>query len=151
MLHPHGWSLTTPAELMPYGWTTVDLWAAPLVTGLFAFLTHAQPFWARLHLTTLGFSRPADINSLEVDPWNPWSVEDARALGALILWALFAIRTINNFGITWWKAKPKKKEVMRSSECFVRIVICLSRCNPGCQESTADDITPSGRRKRHNE
>ncbi|KAL5533496.1 hypothetical protein ACEPAF_5272 [Sanghuangporus sanghuang] len=49
MLNPTGWSLVTPAELRPYGWTTVDLWCAPLTTGLYALLTHAQPFWAELH------------------------------------------------------------------------------------------------------
>jgi hypothetical protein len=125
MLHPGGWSLATPEELKTYGWTTVDLWAAPLVTGLFALLTHAQPFWTYLHLAIVGFSRPIDVQSLEDDPVKPWSVDDARSLGAVVLWVLFATRTANNFGIAWWKTRSKKKEVMRSSECFLRLVIAL--------------------------
>lgn len=42
-------TVQTPPELQAYGWMTVDLWCAPLVTGLYAFLTHAQPFWGDLH------------------------------------------------------------------------------------------------------
>ena len=49
-LHPTVLTLTTPAELRPYGWTTTDIWCAPLVTALYALLTHAQPFWADLHV-----------------------------------------------------------------------------------------------------
>jgi hypothetical protein len=116
MLSPGGWYLTTPAELKPYGWTTMDLWVAPLITGLSALFTHAQPFWTYLHLSLVGFSRPVDIQNLDQNPVKPWSTADARALGAVILWFLFATRTIKNMGVTWWNTKPKKKEVMRSSE-----------------------------------
>lgn len=49
MLSPTGFSLCTPTELRAYGWTIADLWCAPLVTGLYALLTHAQPAWAELH------------------------------------------------------------------------------------------------------
>ena len=52
--HPYALTLTTPTEILPYGWTTTDLWCAPLVTGLYAFLTHAQPFWADAHGVALG-------------------------------------------------------------------------------------------------
>ena len=51
---PYPLTLTTPTELLPGGWTTTDLWCAPLVTGLYAFLTHAQPFWADAHGVALG-------------------------------------------------------------------------------------------------
>lgn len=116
MLHPRGWYLATPAELKSYGWTTVDLWAAPLITGLTALLTHAQPFWTFLHLSLVGLSRPLAIQNMDETLVKPWSIEDARAFGAVVLWVLFASRTVKNLGITWWNTKPKKKEVMRSSE-----------------------------------
>jgi hypothetical protein len=122
MLHPAGWHLATPAELKPYGWTTVDLWAAPLVTGLAALLTHAQPFWAYLHLSLVGFSSPLVILNKE-DLVKPWNTNDARAFGAVVLWVLFASRTVMNHGVAWWNAKPKKKEVMRSSE-DLRLTLC---------------------------
>lgn len=96
-LHPTPLTLTTPAELRPYGWTATDLWCAPLITGLFALLTHAQPFWADLHVTIIGllggylgeskFAHSADA----VDP------EVARAVCALILAGMFSTRTVKNF------------------------------------------------------
>ncbi|KAJ2972081.1 hypothetical protein NUW54_g12351 [Trametes sanguinea] len=52
---PYALRLTTPTEFLPYGWTTTDLWCAPLITGLYAFLTHAQPFWADAHNVALGW------------------------------------------------------------------------------------------------
>ena len=45
-LQPYALTLTTPPEMQPLGWSTTDLWCAPLITGLYATLTHAQPFWA---------------------------------------------------------------------------------------------------------
>ncbi|KAH7072323.1 hypothetical protein BKA62DRAFT_778722 [Auriculariales sp. MPI-PUGE-AT-0066] len=43
MLNPSGFALATPTELQQYGWTTLDLWVAPIVTGLHALAS--QPFW----------------------------------------------------------------------------------------------------------
>ena len=41
MLDPSGWRVDrTPPEALPWGWTAVDLWTAPVVTGLWASLTH---------------------------------------------------------------------------------------------------------------
>ncbi|KAH9001573.1 hypothetical protein EDB92DRAFT_77653 [Lactarius akahatsu] len=40
LLRPTPMQVSTPPELLPYGWTATDLWAAPLVTGLYATLTH---------------------------------------------------------------------------------------------------------------
>lgn len=98
-LEPTPLTLTTPDELKPYGWTTTDIWSAPLITGLYALLTHAQPFWAEFHTiisTALGGA------SGKVDPMDP---ESARALCALILAVLFSTRTAKNFGLIWKKSE----------------------------------------------
>lgn len=115
MFNPSGWCLATPAELQRYGWTTVDLWVAPLITGIVATLTHAQPFWTYLHLLLMSFVRPVTAEALEKNPINPWTIAEARSFGAVILWVLFATRTVRNFGNAWWQMKPTKKDVMRSS------------------------------------
>jgi len=97
-LYPTPLTLTTPAELRPYGWTTTDLWCAPLVTGLYALLTHAQPFWADLHVLIIKLlgGYPGDKQSMitaeAVDP------EVARVICTLVLIGLFTTRTLKNFG-----------------------------------------------------
>jgi len=99
-LEPTPLKLTTPAELKPYGWTATDIWCAPLITGLYALLTHAQPFWAELHgvmSTVLGGAGD------KVQPMDP---ESARALCALILAAMFSTRTVKDFGLTWKNSNP---------------------------------------------
>lgn len=63
MLSPTGYTLRTPAELGAYGWTTVDLWCAPLVTGLYALLTHAQPAWAAAHAVLVEFTSGSGAGS----------------------------------------------------------------------------------------
>ena len=56
MLHPSGLRLaSTPPELRAWGWSTTDLWCAPLTTAIYATLTHAQPFWAGLHALVVSF------------------------------------------------------------------------------------------------
>ena len=130
MLHPTGFTVSTPAELRAYGWTTMDLWCAPVITSIYALLTHAQPFWADLHrmLVSLGVGVPyattivettlADLSekipSVEV---APLSHEDARAICAILLGVMFAARTVRNFGPEFIKSwKGEKKRVMRSSK-----------------------------------
>jgi len=124
-IEPTTLTLTTPAELQPYGWTATDLWCAPLITGLYALLTHAQPFWAELHSvisTILG-----GVGD-KVEPMDP---ESARALCALILAGMFTTRTAKNFGIVW-----KKSEYCRFFSfwggrdiCFVQVLMRRSRYN----------------------
>jgi len=92
-LHPTPLTLTTPTELLPYGWTTTDLWSAPLITGLYALLTHAQPFWANAHASILGW-----IGSTSGKEMEPVDYETARAACAVVLMVLFSTRAINNFG-----------------------------------------------------
>jgi hypothetical protein len=90
-------TLTTPPELRPYGWTTTDLWCAPLITGLHALLTHAQPFWADLHVLIVGLfwghfnERGSKLATEAVDP------EMARAICTLVLIGMFATRAVKNF------------------------------------------------------
>ncbi|GJJ11909.1 hypothetical protein Clacol_006147 [Clathrus columnatus] len=115
MLSPTGLSLVTPAELEPYGWTTVDLWIAPLITGLWATLTHAQPTWTQLHIMFVSF-----IHSINGTQYGktfdestvlPWSTSDVRSLSAMIIWVCFATRTARNFGVAWWANKSKKESL----------------------------------------
>ena len=101
-LQPYALTLTTPAEMLPWGWTTTDLWAAPFITGLYALLTHAQPFWADAHAVTLGWLGSSAAEVAKVQPVDP---EYARALCAVVLMSLFSKRTVQNF------SKPQVKRV----------------------------------------
>ncbi|KAH9857557.1 hypothetical protein C2E23DRAFT_770397 [Lenzites betulinus] len=100
---PYALTLTTPTEFLPYGWTTTDLWCAPLITGLYALLTHAQPFWADAHDVALGWlGRPdAEAKVAAVDD------ETARAVCAVVLAGLFATRAVRNFAPKTAAAKLK--------------------------------------------
>lgn len=117
--HPIPLTLTTPVELRPYGWTTADLWCAPLITGLYALLTHAQPFWGELHemiAIILGANAQGCVmnggklaGGCVVESVDEGS---ARAICALILSGLFVGRTAKNFAgeLKWgWKTSPVMK------------------------------------------
>ncbi|KAG6328574.1 hypothetical protein ID866_10515 [Astraeus odoratus] len=101
LLQPTPLSFTTPPELLPYGWTTTDLWCAPLVTGLYAALTHAQPFWVDVHavLGTLvgghGYTEALNAGK-KMEALGP---ETARAACALVLTGMFVTRTARTFGV----------------------------------------------------
>ncbi|KAJ7074070.1 hypothetical protein C8F01DRAFT_1099122 [Mycena amicta] len=97
-LNPTPIAIQTPSELQPYGWTATDLWAAPLVTGLYALLTHAQPFWADAHGLLSGMLGGGVVAALDAD--------EARAVCVLVLTGLFVTRTVKNFGTV---EKPKDK------------------------------------------
>ena len=119
MLQPSGYAVKTPPEFHPYGWTTIDLWCAPFISGLYAFLTHAQPFWTEMHFYLVDMWRRMTFTKSPValsgwlDHVNsnsffyttyPMSKERARAVCALILMALFVGRTLRNFGgFAEWK------------------------------------------------
>jgi len=107
MLSPKGWSVTTPPELKPSGWTTMDLWVAPLMTAIFATATHLQPFWVELQLlllSALGSAPEAPIADgvdekfAVADTVQPMSVDNARTLCFLLMATLFSGRAIRNFG-----------------------------------------------------
>lgn len=102
-------TLTTPPELLPYGWTAMDLWIAPLVTGLYATLTHAQPFFAYLHTLLFSFFSPLGLASYSPslnpeyfvmeEAVAPLNADDARAVCALVLSALFSLRVVRTLGL----------------------------------------------------
>lgn len=138
MLSPYGWHLKTPPELLEGGWRTMDLWVAPLMTGIYALLTQSQPAWVPYHTylikrvgkpTLFGsFEYATDILQEEDGHWKEFDVSmasvkpigavEARSICALVLCVLFAYRSIINFGFDWTKtAKNKQKKVIRSSEC----------------------------------
>lgn len=105
-LQPYALTFTTPAEMLPYGWTTADLWAAPFITGLYALLTHAQPFWADAHAVSMGWLGAASEVGKVVQPVDP---EYARALCAAVLVGLFSTRTAKNFGLIQATQAPAPK------------------------------------------
>ncbi|KAJ6531286.1 hypothetical protein B0H19DRAFT_1191073 [Mycena capillaripes] len=100
-LNPTPIALQTPPELEPYGWTATDLWCAPLVTGIYALLTHAQPFWADLHTVLSGMLGAGAINTKTgvVEALDPHT---ARAVCVVILTTLFVGRTVKNFAPEVW-------------------------------------------------
>ncbi|KAF8162832.1 hypothetical protein B0H34DRAFT_693097 [Crassisporium funariophilum] len=100
-LNPTSLALQTPPELQAYGWTTADLWCAPVVTGLYALLTHAQPFWADMHSVLSNVLGASQLDEA-VKPLDP---EIARAVCALFLSTLFVGRATKNFGL-WKKPFP---------------------------------------------
>ncbi|KAI0261066.1 hypothetical protein BC834DRAFT_845814 [Gloeopeniophorella convolvens] len=95
---PDAVRLTTPPELLPYGWTATDLWAAPLVTGLYATLTHAQPFFAQLHALLFAFFAPLGLAAAEGGKVAPVDAATARAACAVLLCGLYAARAVRTFG-----------------------------------------------------
>ena len=100
---------TTPPELLPYGWTATDLWVAPLVTALYATLTHAQPFFTRLHTLLFSFFSPLGLAQLSFQHEKlgssdvegivvPLEADRARAVCVLVLAASFGLRAVRAYG-----------------------------------------------------
>ncbi|KAG7453031.1 uncharacterized protein BT62DRAFT_925574 [Guyanagaster necrorhizus] len=106
LMNPTPMMLQTPPELMPYGWTTSDLWCAPAITGLYALLTHAQPFWAEAHTFIFDLLNGGAVSEKAVHPVDN---DTARAVCAVLLAALFAGRTVKNFRHLWLEPKLKVK------------------------------------------
>lgn len=104
-------AVQTPPELGAYGWTTVDLWCAPAMTSLYAFLTHAQPFWADLHTLIVELLGGATAGKA-IEPVDP---EVARVICAMILSGLFSSRTVVNFNM--WKKPVQKRESYPFFDC----------------------------------
>ena len=115
-------TLTTPPELLPYGWTATDIWIAPLVTGLYATLTHAQPFFAHLHALLFLFFSPLGLAPLSSKS-NGFAIEgavvpldanDARAVCVLVLSALFSLRAVRSFGSGATQPEPARAAFVTS-------------------------------------
>ncbi|KAI6037002.1 hypothetical protein BKA83DRAFT_4170620 [Pisolithus microcarpus] len=100
LLHPTPLAVSTPPELLPYGWTTTDLWCAPLITAIYATLTHAQPFWADVHAVLVGLLGGA-VDADGLTKLEPLDAETARAACALVLTGLFVTRTTRTFGVSF--------------------------------------------------
>ena len=96
-LEPQPLTVTTPPELLPYGWATTELWSTPIITTIHAILTHAQPFWAQAHTLLAGTS---------VEPVDP---DVARTTCAILMAAMYVGRTFNKFGIPTKMNKIKTK------------------------------------------
>ena len=103
-------ALQTPPELQAYGWTTADLWCAPIITGLYALLTHAQPFWADVHRSIAELFQGGGYTIIKGVPVEPIDPEVARAVCAFLLSALFVGRTAKNFGL--WKPFQKQAKLI---------------------------------------
>jgi hypothetical protein len=104
LLQPTPVTTITPPELLPYGWTATDLWVAPLVTGLYATLTHSQPFFAHLHALLFSFFSPLGLAPLSLQYADskegvvvPLEAGHARAVCVLVMAALFGLRTVRAF------------------------------------------------------
>jgi hypothetical protein len=114
-------TLTTPPELLPYGWTATDLWIAPLVTGLYATLTHAQPFFVHLHALLFSFFSPLGLAPLSSKSNGsegtvvPLDVNDARAVCVLVLSALFSLRAVRSFGLGTARPEPVRAAFVTSA------------------------------------
>ena len=93
MHNPGGWTLRTPPELGNWGWTSTDIWCAPLITALYAYLTGAQEFW----LTPPGVSEKSVVGNMDE--------EHARAVCALVLATLFAGRAVRTHGQAWLRSR----------------------------------------------
>ncbi|KZV81587.1 hypothetical protein EXIGLDRAFT_755501 [Exidia glandulosa HHB12029] len=96
MLSPHGFSLATPAELQTFGWTTLDLWVAPITTAFFALYTQpaSQPFWSQLHYYLSPYLSSLDET---LRPKGVPNCEMIRAACAFGLSVAFSIRAMKNF------------------------------------------------------
>jgi hypothetical protein len=102
-------AVQTPPELQAHGWMTVDLWCAPVVTGLYAFLTHAQPFWVDLHRLMVELIG-GTAAGMAVEPTDP---EIARVICTMVLAGLFSSRTVVNFNM--WNRPAEKRKSPSSS------------------------------------
>ena len=99
MLSPTGWAVSTPPELLPGGWTSLDLLSAPFVTALYATLTGAQTTWreassyAGYNATTM-----SGVGEKQMVVGNAFSPDEARAICVLVLIGGFGSRAVKNFG-----------------------------------------------------
>ncbi|KDQ10260.1 hypothetical protein BOTBODRAFT_36370 [Botryobasidium botryosum FD-172 SS1] len=104
MNNPGGWTLRTPPELGTWGWTATDIWCAPLITALYAYLTGAQPFW----LSLPGVHEKSAMGNMDE--------ESARAVCALVLATLFAGRAVRKHGGAWAQARLPREETEKIKE-----------------------------------
>lgn len=107
LVRPTPIEVATPPELLPYGWTATDVWSPMLVAGLYATLTHAQPFFTNIHGLLFAFFWPfglaglSEVSTKSGGPANtvtPVDHETARAVCAIVLCALNVNRAMRTYG-----------------------------------------------------
>jgi hypothetical protein len=106
LVRPTPIEVATPPELLPYGWTGTDVWSPMLVTGVYATLTHAQPFFTNIHTLLFAFFWPFGLATLSEASTKPGSAkmvtpvdhETARAVCAIVLCALNINRAMRAYG-----------------------------------------------------
>ncbi|KAF8699982.1 hypothetical protein RHS03_06786, partial [Rhizoctonia solani] len=148
MLDPRGWRVDrTPPEALPWGWTAVDLWTAPVITALWASLTHwrNQPFWANIHSRYLGSGAPKQSDEKPV-ALEAWTHTDARSLCIVILVILFVLRTWWNMGpLPSFKTKTKKSQPSSPTSLSEKPSSAVTSA-----ELIERPVTPTSIRKRRN-
>jgi hypothetical protein len=102
------WKFGTPGEVQPRGWMMVDAWAPPVIATIYASLVRAHPVfetpYQAIRLAVL--RRPMLVHLLGIErfksvfPSTPKALDplEARAICAIILAVLFALRALYNFG-----------------------------------------------------
>jgi len=107
LVRPTPVEVATPPELLPYGWTATDVWSPMLVTGLYATLTHAQPFFTYIHTLLFAFFWPFGLARISevstksggsANTVTPIDHETARAVCAIVLCALNFNRAMRAYG-----------------------------------------------------
>src|SRR6267154_3209942 len=107
LVRPTPIEVATPPELHPYGWAATDFWSPMLVTGLYATLTHAQPFFTYIHslrftfFWPFGLARLSGVSTKSGSSANmvpPIDHETARAVCAIVLCALNVNRAMRAYG-----------------------------------------------------
>ncbi len=95
------WGFSTPPELQPGGWLAVDVWSPPVIAAIYGALTHAHadfvaPYYvARSALAQVGLTGAAGAMPLV---WKPMARDDARAVCAIVIAALYYARAVYNHG-----------------------------------------------------
>ncbi|KAF8325802.1 uncharacterized protein EI90DRAFT_2999708 [Cantharellus anzutake] len=123
MLDPVGWNVNVPPELRPWGWTTMDLWIAPLGTAIYATATQSQAFWTRLPALILGILNvdPAVQSELDAKLLTvmPLSNDDGRSVCFLVVATLFTLRALYNFSLPSVapKASPQSNHSTSTKRC----------------------------------
>ncbi|EJD46226.1 hypothetical protein AURDEDRAFT_103278 [Auricularia subglabra TFB-10046 SS5] len=115
MLSPHGFSLATPAELQAYGWTTLDLWVAPITTAFFALFTQpaSQPFWRDTYQYVLPWIQSLDET---LRPKGMPDREMIRAACAVGLSVAFATRAVKNYYPEYSQRNQGKRAAAKRTE-----------------------------------
>jgi hypothetical protein len=132
LLHPTSLTMTTPPELGPWGWTTIDLWCAPLITGIYALLTHAQPFWADAHGWLISQIPGGSATELKPATVEAVDAEVARAACTVLLCVFFSSRALYNYLPPLLQKSPvsSHKRIPSSSSSTSNVTVQKRRVTP---------------------